>query len=64
MFDGFVASYWTLSFLSYFYAPLPPNWNLRRLVFVLSVCVCVCGKTLTMAILLKRKRYKCHIWHT
>ena len=41
MFDGFVASYWTLSFLSYFYAPPPPNWNLRRLVFVLSVCVCV-----------------------
>ena len=64
MFDGFVASYWTLLFLSYFYPPPPSNWNLRRLVFVLSVCVCVYGKTLTMAILLKRKRYKRHISQT
>ena len=38
MFDGFVTSDWTWTFLSYFYAPTP-EWNLRRLVCVLSVCV-------------------------
>ena len=40
MFDGFVASYWTLSFLSYFYAPPPPELEFKALSFCL-VCVCV-----------------------
>ena len=41
MFDGFVAFYWTLSFLSYFYAPPPLELEFKALSFCL-VCVCVC----------------------
>ena len=49
MFDGFVASYWTLSFLSYFYAPPPPELEFNAQFFLSCLCVCVYGKTLTMA---------------
>ena len=61
MFDGFVTSDWTWTFLSYF---MPPPRMEFKALSLCPVCVCVYDKTLTMTILLKRKRYECHIWHT
>ena len=41
MFDGFVTSDWTLTFLSYFYAP-PPNPGMGfKALSLCPVCVCV-----------------------